>query len=276
MQNSPLVNPNRTVYVPQVNNVLPNTTVATPPAVSSTPAQTAQNQTLPSYVYPPQYYLGQQQQPSGYGSPPSASGVNIQIFNPTAVPPGGFMSQANNYFQNMNGYQQQPAPQNTPPAVTKSADASVSASANIKADIPEKKYKKDVVQLTDQYVQSLENYLNSQDSKIRAMGAKELMKRFEEDESRKNDVALTNLLNKTLKDPSNSVRLLGLSAINGGTAQGNEKTTQILNDIAKQKTSYGFDAELAASAALKRAGQTVQIETDKPPKEQKEASKKNK
>jgi len=39
--------------------------------------------------------------------------------------------------------------------------------------------KRQIVELTDDYIRTLENYLNSQDSEIRLMGAKDLIARLE-------------------------------------------------------------------------------------------------
>ena len=61
-------------------------------------------------------------------------------------------------------------------------------------DKTEDKPKKDIVLLTDDYIKTLENYLRDDNPDIKLMGAKEVMKRFREDESRKGDPALTALL----------------------------------------------------------------------------------
>lgn len=111
---------------------------------------------------------------------------------------------------------------------------------------------KEKVPLTDNYIMSLENYLNSQDSKVRLMGAKDVLERFKEDSARKNDAALTALLNKILQDPTAAVRFLGLTTLNAGYAVGNEQTIEILKAIqADGQKEYGEDSLLASQIMLK-------------------------
>lgn len=110
---------------------------------------------------------------------------------------------------------------------------------------------KEKVPLTDEYIMSLENYLNSQDSKIRLMAAKDILERFKEDSTRKNDAALTALLNKILQDPNSAVRFLGLTTLEAGYASGDDKTVQILKSIqADGQKEYGEDSLLASQILL--------------------------
>ncbi len=293
MQNMP--------YIPQNLNVQPMQAQTAAPVAMSQPAYAVQQPAAainaqapsPTLAYPQNYYVNQppiytpqgqavqvapQTENNTQGIPPSASGVNIMIFNPTAIPAGGQVTNANNYFMpatqgqpSTQGQLVTPPPQPAPQPPTNAAgplnggNSNANASANANLNAP--KYKKEVIQLTDEYIMSLENYLNSQDSKIRLMAAKELLKRFEEDPSRRNDVALTNLLNKALQDPSNHVRMFAMSAINAGHAKGDDLTAQLLNNLVKSQDAYGLDAELAASAALARVGQHTEIETTTPPKQ---------
>ena len=64
--------------------------------------------------------------------------------------------------------------------------------------------KKKVVALTNDYIKTIENYLNSQDLEVRKMGAHEVVDRILEDSSRADDPALTALVNKMLQDPSSA------------------------------------------------------------------------
>lgn len=114
------------------------------------------------------------------------------------------------------------------------------------------KKEKTVIPLTDEYVKNLENYLNSDNSKIRLIGAKELMQRFKEDESRKDNRSLVPLLNKSLKDKSPSVRFLALTALQLGYSVGDDETVSILNKIANEnQDKFGQDAILASEILLK-------------------------
>ena len=123
---------------------------------------------------------------------------------------------------------------------------------------------KEKIPLTDDYIKTLENYLNSQDSKVRLMGAKDVLERFKEDSSRKNDVALTALLNKILQDPNSAVRFLGLTTLDAGYAKGNEQTIELLKAIqADGQKEYGEDSLLASQILLKlSAGDKVKYKPD--------------
>lgn len=203
---------------------------------------------------------------------PNYSGVNIQIFNPSVSAPGGAPPAQNvnapNYYtmpsypQNYytQNLAQQPQPAQPQPAVVPE---------------PEKKKteKREIVELTDDYIKNLENYLNSQDTKVRLMGAKEVMARLHEDSSRKDDLALNALVNKMLQDPSHQVKALAMAALNSRIVSGDDVTKGLLQNIEKQKTGYGEDASLATQILLKMSGKTVEKEFEvknKPPKEEKE------
>src|SRR5574344_767365 len=129
--------------------------------------------------------------------------------------------------------------------------------------------KKNIVQLSDEYIKNLENYLNSQDEKIRLSAAKEVYNRLEEDESRKDDKALTALINKMLQDPSEQIRILAISALEGRIVLGDDYTKGVLTNMQNSKDSYGQDAEDASKILLQMSGKQVQKEV--PIKEKKKA-----
>lgn len=111
---------------------------------------------------------------------------------------------------------------------------------------------KKITPLTDEYVQSLENYLNNDNPKIRLIGAKDLMERFKEDDNRRDNPSLIPLLNKTLKDTSSAVRFLGLTTLQLGYSVGNDETVAILKEIqAQNKDKVGEDSLLASEILLK-------------------------
>ena len=128
------------------------------------------------------------------------------------------------------------------------------------------KEKRDVVELTDNYIKTLENYLNSQDVEVRKMGAREVVNRLEEDPSRKDDPALTALVNKMLQDPSVAIRAIALSIVESQTLHGNDLTASILQKMQTSKDGFGQDAIQASSALLKMAGKTVEKEVEVPNK----------
>lgn len=198
-----------------------------------------------------------------------ANGVTINIIGAGVYPNGANINNTYNspqapaqaYDKNyyMNNMATQPQP--TVPL----------AAAHVEPPKTENKNtaKKDIVLLTDDYIRTLENYIRNDNPDIKLMGAKELMKRFREDESRKNDPALTSLLNLTLQSKYSPVKMVGMGIIENGWAQGDQLTQQILAQIQQTNSSYGLDALDAASAALKSAGKTVKVDDPNPPKETK-------
>lgn len=120
--------------------------------------------------------------------------------------------------------------------------------------------KRKIIELSDDYIKTLENYLNSQDSEVRLMGAKEVVARAMEDESRNDDPALTALVNKMLQDPSAAIRALALSLIDSRTILGNDYTVNVLKNMQTSQAGFGQDSVQATSALLKMAGKTVEKE----------------
>ena len=131
-----------------------------------------------------------------YPTGPSVGAVNIQIYNPTANPQGMYQPYPYNYN---NMFQQQQMAQPIQPSQYQNGNINPSMNQTMNLNnnqngiaaqgdgaetkkTEEKKENKPKVALTDDYIKTLENYLNSQDKKIRLMGAKELFDRFKEDE----------------------------------------------------------------------------------------------
>ena len=210
-------------------------------------------------------------------SPASSSGVNIVIYNPSVNPAASAVANSNNAYNCApvsyppNYYMQQPQQ----PAADSVAKAYL-ANSPIKEETKteenkQRTEKKDIVQLTDEYIKTLENYLNNPNVKIREMGVKELMERFKEHKSRYNDVALTNLLNKALQDGSKNVRFVAMTILDAGYAQGDNLTFNLLQQMQSSKDVYGEDAMYASEILLKTAGNKVTVdvpvENDKDKKE---------
>lgn len=120
--------------------------------------------------------------------------------------------------------------------------------------------KKKVVELSDDYIKTLENYLNSQDVEVRKMGAHEVVNRLSEDKSRNDDPALTALVNKMLQDPSTAIRTIALSLVESRSILGDDLTVNLLKKMQNSKDGFGLDANQATSALLKMAGKTVEKE----------------
>ena len=244
--------------------------------------QTVLPQTTQSQPAQAVYATNPQQQttaPTGY------AGVNIQIYNPSVgipnlnptgnmpvyqglpgmaypsnyytqqfVPPGGITAQGGNAVVNntiqspQNGVASQPAAQLTPSDNTTSANTETKQSTETKTtegSDKKKTEKRKIVELTDEYIKNLENYLNSQDKEVRMMGAKEVVARLQEDDSRKDDPALTALINKMLQDPSQQIRFLALSMLDSRICTGNDYTVGVLKKMQTSTSGYGQDAAQA-------------------------------
>lgn len=236
----------------------------------------------PVPVAPQQYAQPVITQPQVSANPnPNYAGVNIQIFNPTVGVPGS----STNYNVNSPTYQAgglgpcYPANYYTQPLAQQPAENIVNNTTNNKTvnetenkETNKKTEKRNIVQLTDEYIKNLENYLNSQDKEVRLMGAKEVIARLQEDDSRKNDKALTALINKMLQDPAPQIRIMALSMLESRTVTGDDYTVGVLKNMQNSKDSYGQDALQATNILLKMSGQTVEKEfevKDTPKKEEK-------
>ena len=115
---------------------------------------------------------------------------------------------------------------------------------------------KRVVALTDEYIKSLENYLNNPNQEIRLMASKEILTRLDEDKDRFDDAALNALLNKMLQDPSKLIRIAALSAFSSQLASGNDYTLTLLRNIQNNPSADKEDVLQAADILLKMSAGT--------------------
>lgn len=204
---------------------------------------------------------------------PNYSGVNIQIFNPSVAGPGGTVPASN---VNAPTYTTAPAsyPQNY---YTQNL---AQPKAEVKEVEPEKPKteKREVVQITDDYVKNVESYLNNQDKQIRLTGAKEVLARLHEDPSRKNDPALNALINKMLQDPYQPIKFMAMAALESGEAKGDAKSVQLLQVIQNQTSEKNKmsqeDSLKASNALLKMSSNTVKKEFEVDESKSKKESKK--
>lgn len=193
---------------------------------------------------------------------PNYSGVNIQIFNPAVAAPGAAVpgSSVNAPTYSTNPY----------PANYYTQNLAQPVQAVQPAD--KKKEKREVVQLTDNYIKNLEMYLNNQRNDVRLMGAKEVIARLQEDESRKDDPALNALVNKMLQDPYQPVKFLAMAALESRAATGDTTTVGLLrgiqqitpangvNSINRKNAFNNEDSLKASNILLKMSGPTVEKE----------------
>lgn len=208
----------------------------------------------------------------------------IQTVNaaPQAYPPQYYL---NNYnYQNSKEAVSEPIKQNDTTSIqtgtTPSNEQDMTSSAKIINELDERAAKQKeleetgkqtrIVTLTDEYIKSLENYLNNQNTEIRVMAAKEILTRLDEDKTRHDDAALNALLNKMLQDPQKLVRIAALSAFSSGLASGNDYTVQLLNNIQQNPDSEKEDVVEAANILLKFSADT-EIKYTPKQEEQKEA-----
>ncbi len=140
----------------------------------------------------------------------------------------------------------------------------------------EKKNSKEtrIVALTDEYIKSLENYLDNPNDEIRLMASKEILTRLDEDKDRYDDAALNALLNKMLQDPSKLIRIAALSAFASQLASGNDYTVKLLNDIQSNPNADKEDVLQAADILLKMSAGT-EIKNIPNQKQQEEPSQTN-
>lgn len=181
---------------------------------------------------------------------PNYSGVNIQIFNPTVAAPGSNVPASNVNAQNYSTAPVYPANYYTQNLAQQPQAQPVQPVQPV-AETGKKKESKNIVVLTDDYIKTLEGYLNSQDNRTRLVGAKEVFARFKEDESRQDDPALNALLNKMLKDPYQPVRFMAMSTIENRYASGNTSTAPLLQKIQQTPTMDHSDEMMATNALLR-------------------------
>lgn len=241
-------------------------------------------QTQPVVQQPVQYQTQSLGQPQTQNvQVPNYSGVNIQIFNPSVATPG---STAPVYNVNAPNYGTNPVNGCYPPGYYTGNWGNNNDQQNVKQTTTttttenktneKKTEKREIVQLTDDYIKNLENYLNSQDKEVRLMGAKEVIARLEEDKSRKDDKALNALVNKMLQDPYTPVKILALSALDSRVVTGDDYTVGLLKAMQNSSSGYGQDAMQATNILLKMSGQKVEkeFEVKDTKKEEKKTEKK--
>lgn len=258
--------------------------------------QNVQQPCTPGYIppqvpyYPPCYSQPQvqnqpqqqgQAQPQNVQVPATAAGVNIQIFNPSVGTPGSPAPTYNvnapcypsGYYTNSLGQDGKMHPNNTccncPPTGTGNTGSNVTTetTTNTNNTNNKKTEKRKIVELNDDYIRMLESYLNSQDEKIRLNAAKDVYARLEEDDSRHDDKALTALVNKMLQDPSDEIRLLALTALEGRMVDGDDYTVNVLKKMQQSDGGYGQDAVEANKILLQMSSRQVEKEfevKDKP------------
>lgn len=231
---------------PLYNYATPGSTVATNNGQQGTVAVSTPDGFSQVYNYPTSSIYGT-------GQPQAASGVNIHIYNPSAIGGPSSNSVANATYGMPNNGTGQVVNQQYPTQLQPSASSAIANTSLNTEKTEDSQKKKQVVELTDDYIKTLESYLKSADADVRKSGIIDLVHRYEEDSSRYDDPALTALLNIALQDPNANNRLLAMSPIAGEQAHGDENTINLLKSLQTSDKLYGQEAKMANEALLKSA-----------------------
>lgn len=259
-----LCNDSRLVANPQYNTYPPLLDNVNGQGYAVYPQQSAQPQAL---SYPPQYYLNNynyQNNGNDNRSDLAKNNSNETLSGKEVAP-----QIASNPIKNQDDYinalnsktvEDYMHPQEDAQDLSKSKAVIEDLDTRAAAMEADKKNstQKNIVALTDEYIKSLENYLNNPNDEIRLMASKEILTRLDEDKDRYNDAALNALLNKMLQDPSKLIRVAALSAFASQLASGNDYTVELLHNIQKNPSADKEDVLQAADILLKMsAGKEV-------------------
>lgn len=214
------------------------------PQPQNAPAVYAQQEALPSY--PPQYYLNNY----NYQNNGTDARKNKEASAENGL--AAVRTDAENAVKQYEPDIEEPQDFSKSKAVIDDLDARAAAEAEEKKNSKQKR----VVALTDEYIKSLENYLNNPNDEIRLMASKEILTRLDEDKDRYNDAALNALLNKMLQDPSKLIRVAALSAFASQLASGNDYTITLLHNIQQNPSADKEDVLQAADILLKMSAGT--------------------
>ena len=228
------------------------------PQPQNAPAVYAQQEALPSY--PPQYYLNNYnyQNNGTEARTPIPEAYKPGVTKPVSLTPSPENGLAAAQTDSENAVKQYEPDIEEPQDFSKSKAVIDDLDARAAAEAEEKKNSKQkrVVALTDEYIKSLENYLNNPNDEIRLMASKEILTRLDEDKDRYNDAALNALLNKMLQDPSKLIRVAALSAFASQLASGNDYTITLLHNIQQNPSADKEDVLQAADILLKMSAGT--------------------
>ena len=214
------------------------------PQPQNAPAVYTQQEALPSY--PPQYYLNNY----NYQNNGTDARKNKEASAENGL--AAVRTDAENAVKQSEPDIEEPQDFSKSKAVIDDLDARAAAEAEEKKNSKQKR----VVALTDEYIKSLENYLNNPNDEIRLMASKEILTRLDEDKDRYNDAALNALLNKMLQDPSKLIRVAALSAFASQLASGNDYTITLLHNIQQNPSADKEDVLQAADILLKMSAGT--------------------
>lgn len=215
-----------------------------------------QNQTT---NYPPNYYMNNYNYINTPTNQPNNNDLvnGVQNSTETNMQPDATTNMIpNSATQEVPQVGQEKAVENSDLSVSREIISNIDAQKAEQAEAEKNEKKVKVVALTNEYIMSLENYLNNPNTEIRYTAAKEILTRLDEDRSRHDDAALNALLNKMLQDPSKSIRVAAMSALSSGLASGNDFTVKLLKDIQNNPKADKDDVVESANILLKMSAST--------------------
>lgn len=186
-----------------------------------------------------------------------------QYYTPNYVPNNGQVVN-NNYNPNTNvtypnpivNQQPQPAPPPVQPQPEKPPEQKTPEpkkeepkKEEPKTEEPKTEEPKKVGNIPESLITAIDKGLSDPNTEIRINAATKLLQTFEKNPDAKDHPALLVLLNRTLKDPHQNVRLFGEIILKTGSANGDVSTQNILTDMTNSTKAYGQDA-LAANDIL--------------------------
>lgn len=214
------------------------------------------NNIQPTQAYPAQYYLNNYNYPTeGSFIKTETKSANSNGHETPRTNPEHSLSETTMPQANIQEVQPEPINLDTSGTIIQNLNSRFEEELKKEQETPKTK----VIALTNEYIMSLENYLNNPEMSVRLMAAKEILTRLDEDKSRFDDVALNALLNKMLQDPEKLIRIAALSAFSSGLACGNDYTVKLLNNIQNNPKSDKEDVLEAASILLRMSSNTELI-----------------
>lgn len=153
----------------------------------------------------------------------------------------------------------QPQPQPAPPPPPAQPPAPQPEKAPEEKKPEEKKEEpktepKKIGNIPESLIAAIDKGLSNPNTEVRIKAATKLLKTFEENPDSKDHPALLVLLNRTLKDPHQNVRLFGEIILKTGAADGDITTQNVLTDMTGSTKAFGQDALMANDILLDIAG----------------------
>jgi hypothetical protein len=265
-------------YTPSIetSKEVQNRDVVSNPIQNQVPSTQPQNVPAELQAYPPQYYLNNYNYQQGFvpqndkkveENPQNQVGENINSETSNSIPNSDSeikSQEEETPSQTINQHTIDKSQQEQDMSTSKGIINELDTLNAEEKELEKNGKKTKVVALTNEYIMSLENYLNNPNTDIRLMASKEILTRLDEDKDRFDDAALNALLNKMLQDPEKLIRIAALSAFSSRLASGNDYTVKLLTDIQNNPNSDKEDVVDAANILLQMSTDTETKYTSQP------------